>query len=217
MENQDKKYGDFQRKLAPNISGDTIIGVRVPVLRKLAKEITGEDREDFLNSLPHRYYEENILHSIILSEIKDYEEAVKAVDAFLPFVDNWAVCDTLKPKAFGKNRNLMIGDIRRWLADNRVYHRRFGLLMLMTHFLDKDFDPEYLEMAAQVKNDDYYISMMIAWYFATALAKVYPEAVVYIEERRLDRKTHNRAIQKAVESFRVGDEEKAYLKTLKIK
>lgn len=217
MENQDKKYGDFQRKLAPNISGDTIIGVRVPVLRKLAKGITGEDREEFLTTLPHRYYEENILQSIMISQIKDYEEAVTAVDAFLPFIDNWAVCDTLKPLVFSKHHKSLIYDIRRWLDDDRVYHRRFGLLMLMTHFLDEDFDPEYLEMAAQVKNDDYYISMMIAWYFATALAKVYPEALTYIEERRLDRETHNRAIQKAVESFRVGDEEKAYLKTLKIK
>lgn len=215
---QDLKYRDFQSKLMPTVDKDTIIGVRTPELRKFAKELVklGET-ESFLNSLPHDYYEENNLHGFIVSEIKDYAEAVRHMNEFLPYVDNWATCDSTSPKVFKKHKTELVEEIKRWLDSDKVYTIRFGVEMLMSHYLDDDFKTEYLEMVAAVRHDDYYVKMMAAWYFATALAKQYDSAIVYIENRTLEPWTHNKAIQKSVESYRITDEQKAYLKSLKYK
>ena len=210
---QDLKYRDFQSKLIPTIDGDTIIGVRTPAMRKLAKDYVKEDESrEFLQSLPHSYYDENVLHVLLVSEIKNYEECLQEVEKFLPFVDNWAVCDILSPKVFKKNRDQLIGKIREWTASEDDYTCRFGMEMLMTHFLDEDFKPEYLEIPAAVHSEEYYVNMMAAWFFATALAKQWEETVPYIEEKRLDQWVHNKTIQKAVESCRITQEQKAYLK-----
>lgn len=215
---QDLKYRDFQAKLMPTIDKETIIGVRTPELRKFAKELlkSGET-ESFLNSLPHDFYEENNLHGFIVSEIKDYAEAVRRMDSFLPYVDNWATCDSTSPKVFKKHKTELVDEIKRWLASDKIYTIRFGVEMLMSHYLDDDFKTEYLEMVAAVRHDDYYVKMMVAWYFATALAKQYEKTVPYIENRTLEQWTHNKAIQKSVESYRITDEQKAYLKSLKYK
>lgn len=214
----DKEYAAFQAKLAPTVDPDTIIGVRVPDVRKLAKEIYKEGHYDeFLKELPHKYYDENMLHGLIISEIKDYEECVEEVDRFLPYVDNWAVCDIMSPKCFKKNKDSLIEKIKEWSKSSEVYTSRFGLEMLMSHFLDADFNAEYLKIPAKVKLDDYYSKMMVAWFFATALAKQWESTIPYIEENCLEVWTHNKTIQKARESYRVTDEEKAYLKTLKRK
>ena len=213
---QDTGYKMFQAKLMPTVNPEVIIGVRTPLLRKFAKDIlkTG-DVSQFLDALPHRYYDENTLHGIILSELKDYDETIKRIDEFLPYVDNWATCDLMSPKVFKKHKAELLGEIDRWILSDEVYTVRFGLEMLMSHYLDDDFKPEYLEKAAGVKNDDYYVRMMVAWFFATALAKQYASALPYIENNVLEKWTHNKSIQKAVESYRITDEQKAYLKTLK--
>ena len=217
FEMQDLKYRDFQAKLMPTVDRENIIGVRTPLLRQFAKELKKEGAEDFLNSLPHRYYEENNLHGFIVSEIKDYGEAVRRMDEFLPYVDNWATCDSTSPRVFGKYKAELVPEIDRWLASDRVYTIRFGIEMLMSHCLDDDFKPEYLEKVAAVSHEDYYVKMMVAWFFATALAKQYEATVPYIEKRILEPWTHNKSIQKAVESYRITDEQKAYLKTFKCK
>lgn len=214
---QDPGYRDFHAALIPNVDKEKIIGVRTPALRKYARELRGSaEAEEFLRELPHEYYDENNLHGMLISEIKDYADCVAALDRFLPYVDNWATCDLTSPKVFKKHRAALIADIRRWIASGETYTVRFGMEMLMTHFLDEDFKEEYLAWVAQVRSEEYYVRMMQAWYFATALAKQYEAAVVYIEQKRLESWTHNKAIQKARESFRVSDERKAYLKTLKI-
>ena len=217
FELQDLKYRDFQAKLMPTIDKETIIGVRTPLLRQFAKELKKEGTEDFLNALPHTYYEENNLHGFIVSEIKDYNEAVRRMDEFLPYVDNWATCDSTSPKVFKKHKSELVPEIDRWLASDKVYTIRFGIEMLMSHYLYDDFKPEYLDKVAAVKHDDYYVKMMVAWYFATALAKQYESTLPYIEKRVLETWTHNKSIQKAVESYRITDEQKAYLRTLKCK
>ena len=217
FELQDLKYRDFQAKLMPTIDKETIIGVRTPLLRQFAKELKKEGTEDFLNALPHTYYEENNLHGFIVSEIKDYNEAVRRMDEFLPYVDNWATCDSTSPKVFKKHKSELVPEIDRWLASDKVYTIRFGIEMLMSHYLDDDFKPEYLDKVTAVKHDDYYVKMMVAWYFATALAKQYESTLPYIEKRVLETWTHNKSIQKAVESYRITDEQKAYLRTLKCK
>ena len=198
---QDKGYRDFQSKLIPTIPVETIIGVRIPAIRKLAKEY-GKDPEsvEFLKQLPHTYYDENILHALLVAEIKDYEVCVKEVERFLPYVDNWAVCDIFSPKVFRKNKDKLIDKIREW----------------MTHFLDEDFRVEYLEIPATVHSEEYYVNMMIAWFYATALAKQWDATIGYIEDQRLDTWTHNKTIQKARESYRITPEQKEYLKTLKM-
>lgn len=217
FEMQDPGYRDFHAALIPNVDKEKIIGVRTPALRKYARELRGSaEAEEFLCALPHEYYDENNLHGMLISEIKDYADCVAALDRFLPHVDNWATCDLTSPKVFKKHRAALIADIRRWIASGETYTVRFGMEMLMTHFLDEDFKEEYLAWVADVRSEEYYVRMMQAWYFATALAKQYEAAVVYIEQRRLESWTHNKAIQKARESFRVSDERKAYLKTLKI-
>lgn len=214
---QDKGYRDFQSKLIPTIPVETIIGVRIPTIRKLAKEY-GKDLEsvEFLKQLPHTYYDENILHALLVAEIKDYEVCVKEVERFLPYVDNWAVCDIFSPKVFRKNKDKLIDKIREWTASDHPYTCRFGMEMLMTHFLDEDFRVEYLEIPATVHSEEYYVNMMIAWFYATALAKQWDATIGYMEDQRLDIWTHNKTIQKARESYRITPEQKEYLKTLKM-
>ena len=215
---QDKTYQEFSRKLIPNIAPEKIIGVRTPALRQLAKEILAAGEETvFLSDLPHKYHEENQLHAFILSAIKDYEPCMAYLEKFLPYVDNWATCDQMSPKVFKKHRPELLLQIRKWLNAKDTYTVRYAIGMLMVHFLDEDFDRSYLEMVAQIRSEEYYINMMIAWYFATALAKQYEAALPYIEERRLAPWTHNKAIQKAIESRRISVEQKAYLRTLKIR
>ena len=215
---QDIKYRDFHSKLIPNIDKESIIGVRMPELRKLAKEYSNrEGIEEFLDTLPHRYYDEYNLHGFMISELKDYAETVRHLDAFLPYVDNWSTCDLLSPKSFKRARDILPQDIERWLNAEHLYTVRFGIEMIMTHYLDEDFDPAYLSRVASIKSGEYYLNMMLAWFFATALAKQWTDTVPYIENRCLDKWTHNKTIQKAIESYRVSDEHKAYLRTLKLK
>lgn len=216
FEFKDETYAAFQAKLIPTVDPESVIGVRVPVLRKFARQCIREaGYEEFLRELPHTYYDENMLHGLILSEIKDYERCVSLVDAFLPYVDNWAVCDIMSPKIFKKNKDKLLDKIDEWSRSKHTYTCRFGLEMLMTHFLDEDFQPEYLELAAKIRSEEYYVNMMIAWFLATALAKQWDAAIPYIQERRLDPWVHNKTIQKAVESYRITDEQKNYLRTLK--
>lgn len=216
FELQDKAYADFHSGLVPNVPREKIIGVRVPDARRLAKEY-GKDPEcrDFLRALPHKYYDENVLHGILLSGQKDYEECVRAVEEFLPYVDNWAVCDILSPKVFRQHRTELIAKVREWSASEKTYTCRFGMEMLMTHYLDEDFRPEYLEIPAGVCSEEYYVNMMTAWFFATALAKQWEAAIPYLRDNRLGAWVHNKTIQKARESFRITQEQKAYLKTLR--
>ena len=216
FELRDEKYAEFQLKLTPGVTKESVIGVRVPVLRKFAKELIKDPaHKAFLSELPHEYYDENMLHGLLVSEIKDYDACIAELDRFLPYVDNWAVCDIMSPKALSKRKDELIVKIREWSKSERVYTCRFGLETLMTHFLDKDFKPEYLEIAANVKSDEYYVNMMIAWFFATALAKQWDAAIPYIENRKLSDWVHKKTIQKAAESFRVTDAQKKYLKTFK--
>lgn len=213
---QDSKYRDFQCKLMPTVNPETVIGVRTPDQRRLAKEVSKlPDIAEFLKSLPHKYYEENNLHAFLIETIKDYDQAIAALDAFLPFVDNWATCDQMRPKVFEKHLPELLGKIKEWINSEHTYTIRFGINMLMSFYLDKHFDPAYLKLVAGVRSDEYYVNMMIAWFFATALAKQYEKTLPFIEQRCLDPWTHNKAIQKAIESYRITDEQKAYLRTLK--
>ena len=216
FELQDKKYADFHGKLIPHIPREKIIGVRVPKMRKLAKEyFKSEGAKLFLNNLPHKYYDENLLHGMLISEIKDYDKCINKLDKFLPFVDNWAVCDTISLKVFKNNKEKLIEKIKIWISSKTTYVCRFGILMLMKHFLDDDFKPEYLETVANVKSDEYYIKMMIAWFFATALSKHWDETIIYLEKEKLYIWVHNKTIQKARESYRITTQQKEYLKSLK--
>lgn len=218
FELQDEKYRDFQVKLIPSVDPATVIGVRTPELRKLAKELAKRDDIDmFLDALPHGYFDENQLHAFILSGMKDYAGCMAGVCAFLPYVDNWATCDQMSPKAFSKNKDDLLVHIKDWLQSDKTYTIRFAAGMLMEHFLGDDFDAAYPELVAGISSDEYYVNMMRAWYFATALAKQYESIIPFIEEKKLDSWTHNKAIQKSVESYRITPEQKAYLKTLKIK
>ncbi len=215
-EAKDEGYAEFQRKLVPNISPETILGVRTPELRRTAGEVFDSgDRDAFLRDLPHRYYEENLIHFFVLAKLRDFDECVQAVEAFLPYVDCWPVSDQATPKSFRKNRRKLLPYIKRWIASEHVYTARFGLRMLMNEFLGEDFREEYLELAASNPGEDYYLKMMVAWFFATALAKRYEETVPFFENRRLDEWVHRKAIQKAVESFRVTDAHKEYLRSLR--
>ena len=213
LEAKDDKYRDFQVKLVPNVSPETIIGVRTPDMRKIAKEVfNSPEKDEFLKELPHKYYEENLVHFFIIAMIKDFDECIEKVEEFLPYVDCWPVSDQATPKSFKKNHAKLLPYIRNWIASDHVYTARFGIRMLMNEFLDDDFKDEYLELVASKEGDDYYLKMMVAWYFATALAKKYDESVKYIEGRKLDDWIHKKAIQKAVESYRVTDEHKEHLK-----
>ena len=215
---QDKEYMKFLSKLTPNVSEDTIIGVRIPEIRKLAKKLVkNNEYEDFLKELPHKYYDENLLHGAIISENKDFENCIESLDSFLPFVDNWAVCDTISPKIFKKHKKELIEKIKEWSQSDKTYTCRFGVEMLMTHFLDKDFKKEYLEIVANIHSEEYYVKMVIAWFFATALTKQWDYAVIYLENNKLDVWVHNKTIQKARESLRILEDKKGYLKRLKRK
>ena len=214
---QDIKYRDFQAKLIPGKDTETMIGVRTPELRKLAKQmLKREDIGEFLRDLPHRYFDEDQLHAFIVSGIKEYGKCMEELMRFLPFVDNWATCDQMSPGVFKKHKPELLAEIREWLGSEHTYTVRFGIGMLMQHFLDEDFDPAYPELVAGVHSEEYYVNMMIAWYFATALAKQYDAVLPFIEGRRLDPWTHNKTIQKAVESYRISDEQKEYLRSLKV-
>ena len=212
----DEEYRRFQTPLLPSVDPARIIGVRTPVLRKLAKELAGtEESEAFLRDLPHAYYEENNLHAFLVEQIRDYDAVIAAIDAFLPYVDNWSTCDGWSPKVLKKHPEELLCKIRQWMASDALYTVRFGIGMLQRYFLDERFDPVYLAWVAAVDREEYYLRMMVAWYFATALAKQYEAALPYIEEGKLPLWTHNKAIQKAVESYRVSEQHKTYLKTLK--
>lgn len=213
---QDLSYKAFHEKLIPNIDPNRVIGVRTPVLRKFAKEYAKTpDAKTFMNSLPHRYYEENNLHAFMLEGIKDYGECIRALNEFLPYVDNWATCDSMTPKVFKKHKAELLEEIKRWIKSDETYVVRFGIEMLMTFYLDEDFKDEYLLWVSEVVSEEYYVKMMIAWYYATALAKQWDSTIDYIENKRLEPWIHRKTIQKAVESYRVSDEQKAYLKSFR--
>lgn len=213
---QDLTYRDFQSKLMPTIDKETVIGVRTPELRRLAKELRGTtEAAEFLKTLPHRYYEENNLHAFLLESIRDYDACIEEINRFLPYVDNWATCDTMSPKVLGKHLPELLKEINGWLESGETYTVRYGIGMLMRYFLDDEFRPEYPKLVARIVSEEYYIKMMVAWYFATALAKQYDQILPYIEEGRLETWTHNKTIQKAIESYRITPEQKAYLKTLR--
>lgn len=215
---QDLSYRSFQCKLMPTVAPESVIGVRTPELRKLAKELSGtEEAKVFLRILPHKYYEENNLHGFLIDRMKDYGQIIDSLDMFLPYVDNWATCDMMSPKVFRKHLPELPGKIREWLQSGQTYTIRFGIGMLMNFYLDESFQPEYPEMVAAVKSEEYYVNMMTAWYFATALAKQYDAVLPFLEQHRLEKWTHNKAIQKAIESYRINDEQKAYLRSLKMK
>ncbi|MBR3341325.1 MAG: DNA alkylation repair protein [Clostridiales bacterium] len=218
IKNQDTGYRDMQITIIPTVNADSIIGVRTPVLRQLAKEFSRrDDISSFLGNLPHRFFEENQLHAFILSTMKDCSECIKLVDEFLPYVDNWATCDQMSPKIFRKNKELLLEYVEKWMKSDLTYVKRFAIGMLMEHFLDEDFKTVYLSKVSKIRSDEYYVNMMTAWYFATALAKQYEAALPFIEKHKLDKWTHNKSIQKAVESYRITPEQKEYLKTLKRK
>ena len=215
---QDVPYRDFQVKLFPGCDVSRFIGVRTPALRALAKEYgKREDTGTFLTDLPHAYFDEDQLHAFLLETVRDFDRCMDAVETFLPYVDNWATCDQLSPKVFRKEKARLLEKIKVWLKSDRTYTVRFAIGMLMQHFLDSDFDPAYPELVAEIRSDEYYINMMIAWYFATALAKQWDTVLPYLQERRLDPWTHNKAIQKAVESRRITAKQKEHLRSLKVK
>ena len=217
LENCDEKYADFNARLIPNIERSRILGVRMPILRKIVKSNYRELEENgFLKELPHRYQEENLIHGIMISEIRNLKLCIRELDRFLPFVDNWAVCDVLSPNVLKNNREETLRKVDLWLKSERVYTVRFAIGVLMQYFLDKEFNDKYLEKVARIENDDYYVKMMQAWYFATALAKQWKNTIVYLEQKKLKIWVHNKTIQKAIESRRISAENKKYLKALKI-
>ena len=215
---RDDEYRLFQSNLIPQSDKDTFVGVRTPELRSMAKKLyKDKDIDLFLNDLPHKYFDENQLHAFIISLIKDYDECIRKVNLFLPYVDNWATCDQLNPQVFAKNKDKLIKQIDIWLDSNETYTIRFAIKELMNHYLDDDFNEKYLKKVSKIKSEEYYVKMMVAWYFATALAKQYETAIKYIENRKLAKWIHNKTIQKALESFRITDKQKDYLRSLKIK
>ncbi len=215
---RDEEYRDFQAKLIPTVRPDAIIGVRTPELRRYAKQFMKREEADlFLDALPHMYFDENQLHAFLLSEMKEYAPCLERVKSFLPYMDNWATCDQLSPKAFAKHRGELTGEIDSWLRSGETYTIRFGIGMLLQHYLDDAFDPAWPEVVAALRSEEYYVNMMIAWYFATALAEQFEAALPYLEQGRLDPWTHNKAIQKALESRRIAPEQKEYLKQLKLR
>lgn len=215
--NRDEKYGSFQAKLLPTIDQDSVIGVRTPTLRAFAKTLYNQnDFSSFVNDLPHTYFDENQLHAFLISQIKDFDLCIEETNRFLPFVDNWATCDQMSPKIFKKHKKELLEQIKIWISSNKTYTVRFAIGMLMKYFLDEDFSLEYPKMILPVRAEDYYVKMMIAWYFATALAKQYDSILHFFENKKLDKWTHNKAIQKALESYRISNDRKQYLRTLKV-
>ena len=215
---QDLSYREFHSRLMPDVEKDTVIGIRVPVLRKYVKELA-KDPEigEFLEDLPHRYYEENNVHGFLIQQMKEYGQCMEELEKFLPYINNWATCDMTSPKVFKKHKEELLEAVRRWIVSDHVYTVRYGIGMLMQHYLDEDFREEYPQMVSEIRSEEYYVNMMIAWYFATALVKQYETILPYIEKQKLDVWTHNKTIQKACESYRTTPEQKAYLRTLKIK
>lgn len=215
---QDLPYREFHAKLMPTVDKDRVIGIRVPVLRKYAKTLAKESEIcEFLDALPHKYFEENNVHGFIIEQIRDYQKCLAETEKFLPYINNWATCDMMSPKIFKKHKEELLTAVRRWIASEETYTVRYGVGMLMQHYLDEDFREEYPELVSEIRSEEYYVNMMRAWYFATALAKQYEAVLPYIKEQRLDVWTHNKAIQKACESYRITPEQKVYLRTLKLK
>ena len=218
FELQDLDYKNFQKKLMPTISADDIIGVRIPVLRKFAKEFAKTQyKEDFMNHLPHKYYDENNLHAFLIESIKEYEKCIEKLEIFLPYIDNWATCDLLSPKVFKKYPKKVYEKIKIWIKSKNTYTVRFAIVTLLSNYLDDEFKEEMLDIVKEVKSEEYYINMAIAWYFSIALVKQYDLTIKIIEQKCLDKFVHNKSIQKAIESYRIDKKTKDYLKTLKIK
>lgn len=223
MSNRDEEYALFQAKLIPGKKQEKVIGVRVPIVRKIAKKYWNTDEgEKFIKKLPHDYYDEDMLHAAMISEEKDYDKCMDEVKAFLPYVDNWAVCDTLLPKAFKikkssgrSNKEKLLEEAFKMMESKETYTCRYGIGIIMRYFLDEDYNFKYLEVVSKIKSDEYYINMMIAWCMATALAKQWDDTISIIESNKMDTWVHNKAIQKALESYRITPQQKDYLRTLK--
>lgn len=221
FENQDEKYRDFNSSLVPTVDKQIVIGVRVPVVRNIGKTLLKDcdfvknELPRFLNTLPHKYYEENLLHSYFVSECKDFDKTIELTNEFLPYIDNWGVCDTFNPKSFAKNKEALWECVDGWLHSDKTYTVRFGIITAMRHYLDGDFTLDRFERVIAVKSDEYYVKMALAWYMSVALIKQYDIAVEVLKEGRLDVWTHNKSIQKALESYRITDADKDYLRTLK--
>ena len=209
----EEDYREFSSKLMPTVEKSKVIGIRTPILRKYAKGL--ENYEDFLNDLPHKYFEENNLHAFLIERERDFDRCIELIESFLPYIDNWATCDSMKPRVLKKEPEKLLKHINKWIKSKDVYAVRYGINLLMSFYLDENFDEDYLMIVANIRSNEYYINMMRAWYFATALAKRYKETLTYIENNRLDTWTHNKTIQKAIESFRISREQKEYLKMLK--
>ena len=215
---QDEEYREFNSKLIPTVAKENVIGIRIPILRKYEKEIRNSEKaKEFLNSLPHKYTEEYNLHALLLENITSYEDTIKALNDFLPFVDNWATCDIMSIKIFKKHLDILPGQLDIWLNSSHTYTIRFAIKMYMSYYLDENFDVAYMTKISKIQSDEYYVNMMLSWYFATALAKQYKTAIKFLEENKLSQWVHNKTIQKAIESYRITDEQKTYLKTLKLK
>ena len=213
---QDISYKEFHSKLIPTVDKNTIIVIRIPLLRSYAMKIKyTKEADKFLNTLPHTYYDENVLHALLLSEMTDYETFIKSIQAFLPYIDNWAVCDVLKPKSIKKHKQIFIDEIKSWISSKDTYTIRFGVVMLMTYYLDEDYQKDYLNYPLQVKSNEYYVNMAISWFYATALSKHYDEVVKILKDKKLSVWVHNKTIQKAIESYRITKEQKEELKKLK--
>ncbi len=214
---QDKKYKEFQLKLMPTVENERVIGIRTPVLRKYAAEIYKQGlHTEFMTQLPHEYYEENNLHGIFICKTHNFEKCIAELDRFLPYVDNWASCDILNPKVLQKNPKVLLKKIKQWLKSEHTYTVRYAIKCLMDNFLTEYFSDEILVLVSNVKHEDYYVKMMMAWFFATALAKQYDSTIIHLEEKRLPEWVHNKTIQKSIESYRISDEEKTYLRSLKL-
>ncbi len=213
---KDVSYRNFQARLMPTVNKNSIIGVRTPTLRALAKELYKQSQTDeFLQDLPHKYYEENNLHAFIIEQINDFEKCISELEKFLPYIDNWATCDGMRPKCFAKNKDKLLFYVEKWISSQNTFTVRYGVLMLMTFYLDDEFEKRFLKKVADISSNEYYINMMIAWYFATALAKQYDDTIIYITENRLSRWVHNKTIQKAIESYRITSEQKEFLKSFR--
>lgn len=215
---QDSEYRNFHSKLMPTVSKEKIIGVRTPVLRKLAKEINNSDlKAEFLKTLPHKYYEEDNLHAFLIEQIKDFDECISALDDFLLHIDNWATCDMMTPKILGKYPDKLYSKIQEWISSSHTYTVRFGIVTLMKFFMNDKLDKKHLNSLLTINSDEYYVNMAIAWYLATALASNWDMVIPYIEKQKFSKWIHNKTIQKAIESYRITQDQKTYLKTLKIK
>ncbi len=218
LELAEPNYKSFSSALMPTVKPDTVIGVRVPKVREVARRIYGsEAAREFMLSLPHKHFEENNLHAFLIERIEDFDECIAELESFLPYVDNWATCDSMRPKCLSKKKKELLPYVKKWIRDSHTYTVRFAIELLMLYYLDEDFSREYFDMVADAACDEYYVNMMIAWYFATALAKRWDEAIAVIREKRLPMWIHNKTISKAVDSYRITDEKKAYLRSLRIK